>query len=242
MEPTSLTDSSSPAVYDANFSPRGGFYLLTYKGPQVPWQKVIQVKDHSTCLNSCSHTKRSLSVGLSGMDFILTENPQLNDTLSHYEMPVVAYTTIDSDGYGVFPGYAIRSKINAHHIQNSTSLKCVHREWMIQDAPSIQYCSGCTFTLYSTTRSRVHLIDCVHISTVTVVQDRNWSAWNSRMIGMTLLLVHFSTLSWLSMGVVQASKAEDYAIQSRTTWVTGKLVTRSMLLGSSIVRTYSHPF
>ncbi|KAI0954671.1 hypothetical protein AcW1_006484 [Taiwanofungus camphoratus] len=80
MEPTSLTDSSSPAVYDANFSPRGGFYLLTYKGPQVPWQKVIQVKDHS-------------------MDFILTENPQLNDTLSHYEMPVVAYTTIDSDGY-----------------------------------------------------------------------------------------------------------------------------------------------
>lgn len=42
VKPTALTDVSSPAVYDASFSPQGGFYLLTYKGPQAPWQKVIE--------------------------------------------------------------------------------------------------------------------------------------------------------------------------------------------------------
>ena len=41
-KPTALTDVSSPAVYDASFSPEGGYYLLTYKGPQAPWQKVIE--------------------------------------------------------------------------------------------------------------------------------------------------------------------------------------------------------
>lgn len=36
----------------------------------------------------------------SGLEFVLTENPQLNDTLAQFEMPVVSYSTIESDGYG----------------------------------------------------------------------------------------------------------------------------------------------
>ncbi|KZT68663.1 dipeptidyl aminopeptidase [Daedalea quercina L-15889] len=81
VKPTALTDISNPAVYEANFSPEGGFYLLTYKGPQAPWQKVIE------------------SGSKGGVEYILTENPQLNKTLAEYEMPVVSYGTITSDGY-----------------------------------------------------------------------------------------------------------------------------------------------
>ena len=35
-----------------------------------------------------------------GVDYVLTENPQLNKTLGEYEMPVIKYGTINSDGYG----------------------------------------------------------------------------------------------------------------------------------------------
>ncbi|CCM01272.1 uncharacterized protein FIBRA_03321 [Fibroporia radiculosa] len=80
VEPAALTDVSSPGVYSAQFSPKAGFYLLSYNGPQPPWQKVIDVSGQ-------------------GRDFILTENPQLNDTLAQFEMPVVTRSTIDSDGY-----------------------------------------------------------------------------------------------------------------------------------------------
>lgn len=31
---------------------------------------------------------------------MLTENPQLNDTLAQYELPIVTHSTIESDGYG----------------------------------------------------------------------------------------------------------------------------------------------
>ncbi|KAH9832495.1 dipeptidyl aminopeptidase [Rhodofomes roseus] len=81
VKPTALTDVSSAAVYNANFSPEGGFYLLTYKGPYSPWQKVIKNGDKG------------------GVQYVLTENPQLNKTLEEYEMPVVSYGTITSEGY-----------------------------------------------------------------------------------------------------------------------------------------------
>lgn len=31
-----------------------------------------------------------------------TDNKELNDTLALFEMPVVSYSTIESDGYGTF--------------------------------------------------------------------------------------------------------------------------------------------
>jgi hypothetical protein len=42
-EPIALTDTSVPSFYTADFSPKGGFFRLSYRGPNVPWQKVIQV-------------------------------------------------------------------------------------------------------------------------------------------------------------------------------------------------------
>ena len=38
--PTPVTDTSIPSYYHAQFSPNGRFYVLSYEGPQVPWQRV----------------------------------------------------------------------------------------------------------------------------------------------------------------------------------------------------------
>jgi dipeptidyl aminopeptidase len=49
QEPTPLTDTSALGQYQASFSPGAGFYLLSYNGPNVPWQRVIKTGDTSGC-------------------------------------------------------------------------------------------------------------------------------------------------------------------------------------------------
>jgi len=46
-EPTTLTDTSKEAWYTSAFSPQAGFYVLSYRGPGVPWQKVMKTNDTS---------------------------------------------------------------------------------------------------------------------------------------------------------------------------------------------------
>lgn len=48
VEVKALTDTSSPGYYDASFSPQGAFYLLSYKGPHAPWQRIVHVDDDGT--------------------------------------------------------------------------------------------------------------------------------------------------------------------------------------------------
>ena len=45
--PTPLTDTSTPSYYSASFSPRAGFYILSYEGPSVPYQKLVKVGNES---------------------------------------------------------------------------------------------------------------------------------------------------------------------------------------------------
>ena len=45
IEPKSLMDVKSAGYYDASFSPQGGFYLLTYGGPNTPWQNILKTSD-----------------------------------------------------------------------------------------------------------------------------------------------------------------------------------------------------
>ncbi|KAF8840395.1 hypothetical protein BDN67DRAFT_951704 [Paxillus ammoniavirescens] len=78
--PTPLIDESTLSSYTASFSPGAGFYLLHYKGPNAPWQKVVDVNKPE-------------------FDFVLTDNAALNATLSEFETATVTYSTIDSDGY-----------------------------------------------------------------------------------------------------------------------------------------------
>ncbi|KZP28645.1 hypothetical protein FIBSPDRAFT_728579 [Athelia psychrophila] len=80
VAPTALTDESEPSFYDASFSPQAGFYLLSYQGPDIPWQRVIEASDSS-------------------FDYVLTDNAHLNATWERFEAPVISWKTIESDGY-----------------------------------------------------------------------------------------------------------------------------------------------
>lgn len=39
---TPLTDTTFPGYFQASFSPKAGYYVLGYKGPEVPWQRLIE--------------------------------------------------------------------------------------------------------------------------------------------------------------------------------------------------------
>ena len=49
-EPTALTDSSQVSYYSASFSPQSGFYVLSYLGPNIPHQQVIEVDNKGLSL------------------------------------------------------------------------------------------------------------------------------------------------------------------------------------------------
>ena len=49
-EPTALTDSSQMSYYSASFSPQNGFYVLSYLGPNIPYQQVIEVDNKGMSL------------------------------------------------------------------------------------------------------------------------------------------------------------------------------------------------
>ncbi|KAF8555864.1 dipeptidyl aminopeptidase [Imleria badia] len=80
VPPVLLTDDSTPSFYSASFSPGAGFYLLDYGGPNVPWQRVVDVSRPD-------------------FDYVLTDNAALNTTLGEFEAATITYSTIDSDGY-----------------------------------------------------------------------------------------------------------------------------------------------
>ncbi|KAG8908597.1 hypothetical protein FRB99_004885 [Tulasnella sp. 403] len=80
VEPTPLTDSKQTAWYSASFSPKSGYYLLGYEGPNIPWQKVIAVENKT-------------------FEYVLTDNKELNVTSAQYQVPLITRTKIESDGY-----------------------------------------------------------------------------------------------------------------------------------------------
>jgi dipeptidyl aminopeptidase len=80
VPPTLLTDDSTPSSYSASFSPGAGFYLLHYAGPNVPWQRVVDVSRPE-------------------FDYVLSDNAALNTTLGEFEAATITHSTIDSDGY-----------------------------------------------------------------------------------------------------------------------------------------------
>ncbi|KAF8141399.1 dipeptidyl aminopeptidase [Boletus edulis] len=72
--------SSTPQFPYFCFSPGAGFYLLNYAGPNVPWQRVVDVSSPD-------------------FDYVLVDNAALNTTLGEFEAATITYSTIDSDGY-----------------------------------------------------------------------------------------------------------------------------------------------
>lgn len=78
--PTALTDIKKPSYYSSSFSPQAGFYLLSYRGPNTPWQKVFQIGNNS-------------------FEYVLTTNERLANVTRQFEAPTVVHSTIKSDGY-----------------------------------------------------------------------------------------------------------------------------------------------
>jgi dipeptidyl aminopeptidase len=44
-ELTIITDNRQGGYFETSFSPGAGYYLLSYKGPEVPWQRLVEIAD-----------------------------------------------------------------------------------------------------------------------------------------------------------------------------------------------------
>ncbi|TRM58208.1 dipeptidyl peptidase IV N-terminal region-domain-containing protein [Schizophyllum amplum] len=71
--------SEKEAYYSTSFSPEAGFYLLSYRGPGVPYQKVVRVGDED-------------------FEYTLSANERLSNATAEYEAPTVTRGTIEIDG------------------------------------------------------------------------------------------------------------------------------------------------
>lgn len=77
-----VMEDSGSAYYDASFSTGGSFALMSYKGPGIPWQKII-----STPSNTEKYEKT------------LEENKGLAKLVQKHELPILKYQTVDVDGF-----------------------------------------------------------------------------------------------------------------------------------------------
>lgn len=80
-EITPLVDDTQPAYYSASFSPAGGFYLLSYQGPDVPYQDLYS-----------TNSSEPLST--------VTNNSVLYEAIQEYNLPNITYFELEHpDGY-----------------------------------------------------------------------------------------------------------------------------------------------
>lgn len=76
-----LTDTTIEGYYDVSFSSGAGYALLSYQGPNIPWQKVISTPSNS---NKYEH--------------MVEKNEDLADSAKKHELPIKIYGTINVDG------------------------------------------------------------------------------------------------------------------------------------------------
>ncbi|KAK4238960.1 putative dipeptidyl peptidase 4 [Achaetomium macrosporum] len=70
---TPLVDPSVPAVWSASFSASGGFYILRYAGPDVPYQELYSVNNTSSPIRT------------------INSNAKLHAALQSYRLPNITY-------------------------------------------------------------------------------------------------------------------------------------------------------
>ncbi|KAI0888122.1 dipeptidyl peptidase IV N-terminal region-domain-containing protein [Annulohypoxylon maeteangense] len=84
LESKALVDDTIPAVWSASFSSAGGYYILSYSGPDVPYQELYAVNDTATPLRT------------------ITSNEALLNKLQDYNLPNITYFTLEHpDGYSL---------------------------------------------------------------------------------------------------------------------------------------------
>ncbi|KAF2636082.1 putative dipeptidyl-aminopeptidase B [Massarina eburnea CBS 473.64] len=77
-----VMENSDAGYYDTSFSTGGGYALVTYNGPNIPWQKII-----STPSSASKYEK------------VIEENKSLGKFASKHELPTLHYQTVDVDGF-----------------------------------------------------------------------------------------------------------------------------------------------
>ncbi|KAK9461613.1 dipeptidyl peptidase IV N-terminal region-domain-containing protein [Lipomyces oligophaga] len=70
----SVTDTAKDGYYSVSFSTGGGYALVTYNGPQVPWQKLLSTRDNNWD--------------------IIEENMALKETLKAYKVPEMIFEQV----------------------------------------------------------------------------------------------------------------------------------------------------
>lgn len=75
-----VIEGSTAGYYDAHFSTGGGYALITYDGPGIPWQKII-----STPSAKDKYEKT------------LEKNERLEELVKHHELPILNYQEIEVD-------------------------------------------------------------------------------------------------------------------------------------------------
>lgn len=81
---TPLVDVEVPAAWSASFSSGGGYYILSYQGPDVPYQELYATNNTATPLRT------------------ITSNEALVDRLKEYKLPNITYFTLEHpDGYSL---------------------------------------------------------------------------------------------------------------------------------------------
>ncbi|KAK8217049.1 putative dipeptidyl-aminopeptidase B [Phyllosticta paracitricarpa] len=75
-----LTDTSKEGYHDVEFSSGAGYALLSYQGPNIPWQKIISTPSSSSSYSS-----------------IVEENPKLETMARQHELPILVYSTFKVD-------------------------------------------------------------------------------------------------------------------------------------------------
>lgn len=77
-----LSDTSKEGYYSVSFSTGAGYALLSYRGPNIPWQKVISTPSNP------DH-----------FDHEVENNEDLAKFVSAHELPIEIYSTVTIDGY-----------------------------------------------------------------------------------------------------------------------------------------------
>lgn len=86
---TPLVNSNGTAYYEASFSHASGYLLLSYKGPGIPWQKVISTPANAHKFEDVIETNSQLAATVSGFSLPSVILDRVG--FSNYSVPVMEY-------------------------------------------------------------------------------------------------------------------------------------------------------
>jgi dipeptidyl aminopeptidase len=79
-----ITDTNSEGYYDVSFSCGAAYALLTYEGPDIPWQKVISLSGNALNIN---------------YEDTIENNAELKQFAANHELPIKIHSTVNIDGF-----------------------------------------------------------------------------------------------------------------------------------------------